>query len=125
MLGICLFGIIEIGIGVFTLVSIILNNSFFSGFIVFLFIIMALVSFTLGAGIICRNETARRLLILFSVIILLNKLMIFSSLVNFPNVFKGFVAQATKDIISAMYHLLIIIFFNLPIVKNRFKITYL
>ncbi len=67
------------------------------------------VSFILGIGILLGREWARKFLIIFSGYIVLTKLLIFSGLLSFTGQIMIMVPVRIKDLISLIYHALLII----------------
>ncbi|MFH0839260.1 MAG: hypothetical protein V1893_03650 [Candidatus Omnitrophota bacterium] len=123
--GIYLFGFIELCIAVATL-----NTLYIAKFLrfcekpVFIFVIvfiMALISLGLGIGILYRRERARKLIIFFSIYVLFNKIMIFAGMVTFSGAFEFLLPEPTKDVISFIYHVLLVAFFAFPKTKKVFS----
>jgi len=72
------------------------------------------VSFILGIGILLGKEWARKLLMFFSGYIVITKLLIFSGLLSFTGQIMIVIPAGTKDLISLIYHaLLVIILFQI------------
>jgi len=122
---IALFGYTEIIIGVVTLLSLLVAKVVWGAtkpFGISVFVSStALVSFTLGVGILKYKMLARKLLIFFAGYIILTKIFIFSGLITLSPPFEVFIPSSVKDIISLVYHLLIILFFNSEKVRPIFK----
>ena len=124
-LGIALFGYTEVMIGIATLLSLAAAKIIWGaakpiGVSVFVSS-TALISFTLGVGILKYKMLARKLLIFFAGYIILTKIFSFSGLITLSPPFEVFIPSSVKDIISLVYHLLIIFFFNNEKIRRNFK----
>ncbi|NQU74158.1 MAG: hypothetical protein HQ547_05565 [Candidatus Omnitrophica bacterium] len=123
-LSIALFGYTEVIIGIATLLSLVAAKIIWGatkpiGVSVFVSS-TALVSFTLGVGILKYKMLARKLLIFFAGYIVLTKIFIFSGLVTLSPPFEVLIPSSVKDIISLIYHLLIVFFFNNEKIRRLF-----
>ena len=115
---------VELLIGLMTLTSLVV--SFIGDFEqkplnVFIFVfITSLISIMIGLGLFVYHPIARRVLIYFSIYIVLIKIMIFFHLLEFKGEIITFLPQGIKDTISFMYHGLIIILLNNKSVRKAF-----
>ncbi|MFA5059492.1 MAG: hypothetical protein WC676_02575 [Candidatus Omnitrophota bacterium] len=73
-------------------------------------IITSLLSFSLGIGILRLNITAYRLLIYFSSVVLLTKLLLFFGIIYLNGTLETTVPVHFKNIISVLYHGFIVIY---------------
>jgi hypothetical protein len=122
---IILFGIIEILIGGVTLTAVLL--SLFEGkstkpLNVLLFVLFtALTSLGIGIGILRHNLNCYRLLLYFSSIIVLSKILIFAKIISINGALETTIPSPVKHIISIIYHSIIILYFTRNRVKEKFK----
>jgi|GEM_PF-578948 len=122
--GIILFGIIEIAIGFFTLLTVIISlllGKSTKPLAVLIFVLTAsIISLSLGVGIIRRNLASYNLLIFFATVIILSKILIFLGIINLSGALETSIPTPFKNIISICYHALLIWYFTCPSVKMQF-----
>ena len=123
--GIKLFAIIEIIIGAVTLLTVI--SSLIQGhsvkpWEVMLFVLVtAAISAGLGLGILKYNLTSYHLLLYFSSIIVLSKILIFAKIITLSGALETTVPAPIKNTVSVLYHSLIIFYFTRESVREKFK----
>jgi len=122
--GIPLFGLMEIAIGVITLLSI----PFFArlGHVkplgeLFFVLTRSLFSFVLGAGILFRFNPARRLLVFFSGWVIITKVLIYLGVMTLVSEVSTTISIQAKNIISLLYHALLILYLRHPLIKKEFN----
>jgi spore maturation protein SpmA len=120
-----LFGETEVLIGLVTLISL-FETRILWGITkprsVFLFVFLtSLVSFILGIGILRYKMLARKLLMFFSGYIVLTKIFMFLNLITLSHPFEILIPSRIKNVISFIYHLTIILFFNREEIRDSFK----
>ena len=121
--GVLFFGFSEIIIGTVTIVSIL--SSFLSHLSnkplnVLIFVITSgFISISLGAGILLRYAYARKLLVFFAGWIILSKVFIFAKIITLNGALETTVPTDFKNIISIIYHLLVILYFHHPTIKQE------
>lgn len=110
-----LIGITEIAIGLSTITGIAitpLTNFPTKHLSVMIFVITtSIISVFLGIGIIKNNKTAIKLILIFSIYIILTKILIFYGLMQFNGEIITFLPKNAKNSISLIYHSLIVIVF--------------
>lgn len=122
--GIVIVGIIEIFIGLITLIAI--AGSLFLGKStkppeVFIFVfITSIISCSLGIGILKRNLTSYHLLLFFATVVILTKLLIFAKIITLSGALETIIPQSLKNIISVIYHSSIIWYFSRSEIKKQF-----
>ena len=117
-------GIIEICIGGSTLLSNFLilalsqNNKSFN---VFCFVLIAgIISTLLGIGLLKFRKEAYLLLLYFSSVILLSKILIIMNVIQLNGALETTVPGPIKNIISIIYHGFVIAYLNKPGIKQIF-----
>lgn len=124
-LGIKLFAFIEIIIGSVTLAALIfslIQGHSTKPWEVFIFVLTtSLVSVGLGLGILKYNPHCYYLLLYFSSIIVLSKLLIFAKIVTLSGALETTVPAPIKNTVSIFYHSLVIFYFTRKPVRERFK----
>ncbi|MEK6714676.1 MAG: hypothetical protein AABY43_01350 [Candidatus Omnitrophota bacterium] len=124
-LGIRLFGLIEIFIGAVTLFAVVLSliqGKSAKPLNVLLFVLFtALTSLGIGIGILRHNLNCYRLLLYFSSIIVLSKILIFAKIISINGALETTIPSPVKHIISIIYHSIIILYFTRNRVKEKFK----
>lgn len=83
-------------------------------------VISSCASAALGAGLLRRDDRARRLIVFFSGYILLTKLLIFAGLLEFKGDIVTLPPAWVKNAVSVCYHGALIAFFGLPQTKALF-----
>jgi len=120
-----LAGFIELIVGLSTLLFVALFN-FFSivekplGVLAFV-IISALISASIGYGILNFKNWARTLLVFFSGYVILVKILIYLGVMEFSGQIITTPPPYIKDLISFLYHGFLIVFFMQPKVASKFK----
>lgn len=123
-LGIILFSLIEILNGSITLIAVILSliqgRSTKPLEVIIFVLATAIISTVLGFGILKYNLTCYHLLIYFSSIIILSKILIFANIITLHGALETSIPSSTKNIISILYHSLLILYFTRQSVRERF-----
>jgi len=124
ILGIFIFGAIEILIGTTTFIAVTL--SLFRGasakpaeVLVFV-LVTACISTGLGIGILSRRLSALRLLLFFSCVIILSKALIFAKIITLNGALETAFPSSVKNIISVVYHALVVVYFTSKPVRSCF-----
>ena len=122
--GIKLFGVIEILIGLITLIMIILSiikgkSTKPAGVLVFV-LTTAIISSGLGLGILKYNLKSYYLLLYFSSIIILSKILILGGIITLTGALETAVPSFLKDAISILYHSILIIYLTRKSVREKF-----
>ena len=117
-------GIIEICIGGSTLLSNIItfvlsqNNKSFG---VLCFVIIAgIISPLLGMGLLKFRKEAYLLLLYFSSVIILSKILIFMDVIHLNGALEAAVPDPIKNTVSIIYHGFVIAYLNKPGIKQIF-----
>lgn len=122
--GILIFGLIEIAIGIITLVavliSLILKISAKPPNVLLFVIATSIISLWLGRGIIRRDIHAYHMLLFFSGAEILSKILIFSKIITLHGALETSIPDSIKNVISLIYHILILVYFNFEEVKKEF-----
>ncbi|MCX5703831.1 MAG: hypothetical protein NT066_05010 [Candidatus Omnitrophica bacterium] len=123
-LGIIIFGLIEIVIGCVTLTAVILSlllgKSAKPPEVLIFVLTTSVISLSLGIGILRYNLTSYKILLFFSAAIILSKILIFAKIISLTGALETAVPSGLKDIISIIYHGLLLWYFNLAPIKRRF-----
>jgi hypothetical protein len=110
-----LIGITEIAIGLCTLSGIAITP--IADFpqkhlsVMIFVIVTSIISVFLGIGIIKNNKMAIKLILIFSIYIILTKIFIFLGLMQFNGEIISFISRNTKNYISLIYHCLLVFVF--------------
>ncbi|MBN1869717.1 MAG: hypothetical protein JW847_03970 [Candidatus Omnitrophica bacterium] len=117
-------GIIEICIGGSTLLgnlitSVLSQNSKSFGVLCFV-IIAGLMSAFLGLGLLKFRREAFRLLLYFSSVIILSKVLIFMDVIRLNGALETVIPGSIKDIASVIYHGFVIAYLNKPGIRQIF-----
>lgn len=122
--GITIFAFLEILIGSLTSIAVILSlvqGKSAKPLEVLIFVLTtAIVSTLLGFGILKGNLTCYHLLLYFSSIIILSKILIFAKIIAFNGALETTIPSSIKNIISILYHGLLVFFFTRKPIKERF-----
>lgn len=122
--GIIIFGLIEIAIGSITLIavaiSLILGQSMKPLEVLLFVLITAVISCSLGIGVLKRNLTSYHLLIFLATVIVLSKMLIFAKIITLSGALETSIPQSSKNIISIIYHGSLILYFSSPGVRKQF-----
>jgi hypothetical protein len=122
--GMLFFGLTEITIGTFTLIATAI--SFFYHIstkplnILIFVIASSIISISLGLGIILRYHYARKLLMFFAGWIILSKFLVSTNIISISGALETTLPLSLKNIISILYHLVIILYFHHPSVKKEY-----
>lgn len=123
-MGIIIFGLIEIALGSITLIavaiSLILGRSTKPLEVLIFVLTTAVVSFSLGIGVLKRNLTSYHLLIFLASVIILSKILIFANIITLSGALETSIPQPSKNILSIIYHGSLIWYFSLPSVRKQF-----
>jgi hypothetical protein len=120
-----LIGCIELFIGLFTLLFVILFDIFSiiekpQG--VFIFVLLsASISAFIGYGILTLKKWARIFIIFFSGYVIILKILLYLGVVKFTGEIIKTPPSHIKDLISLLYHIFVIIFFTNSGVISRFE----
>lgn len=119
-----IFGIIEISIGVVTLITVILSliqgkSTKPPGVLVFV-LTTAIISSGLGLGILKYNLKSYYLLLYFSSIIILSKILIFAGIIALSGALEVATPSSLKNTISILYHSILIFYFTRKSVREQF-----
>lgn len=122
--GLITFALIEITIGSITslavIASLILGKATKPPAVLIFVVTTAIISSSLGIGILRNNLTSYHLLLFFSTVIIVSKILIFAKIITLTGALETAVPQSTKNIISVIYHSLLIWYFSRPSVRKRF-----
>jgi hypothetical protein len=122
--GILFFSITEILIGSIalgtTLYSLLTGTAMRSPEVVIFILGTAIISTSLGFGILRLNINAYHLLLFFSTVIILSKILIFARIISLNDSLETVVPSPIKNSISIIYHSLIIFYFTRKPVKKQF-----
>ena len=123
-LGIAAFSLIEISIGLITIISIIvslLQGTSTKPLEVLIFVLAtSALSFSLGIGLLRRNLACYHLLLFLSTVIIFSKVLIFTKIIALSGAIEVTIPQSTKNIISIIYHALVLIYFTRPAIRTEF-----
>lgn len=122
--GILLFALIEILIGAITLSAILLGlargeSAKPPGVLIFVLISCGL-SILLGVGIIKYNLRSYYLLLYFSSMIILSKVLIFSGIITLSGAMESSIPSHLKNAVSILYHGALILYFTRKPVRMAF-----
>lgn len=122
--GIIIFALTEILIGSITMIAVILSlirgSSTKPPEVLIFVLATAAMSMVLGFGILKGNLTCYHLLLYFTSIIILSKILIFAKIITLSGALETAVPSSLKNIISILYHILLISFFTREPVKRHF-----
>ncbi|MDD5044024.1 MAG: hypothetical protein PHU91_02610 [Candidatus Omnitrophica bacterium] len=123
-LGIAFFGIIEILIGGITLaavsLSLIQGTSAKPPEVLAFVIVTSLISLSLGIGVLKHSLHSYHMLLFFATVVILSKVLIFAKIMSLSGELETAIPAHFKNIISIIYHSLLIYFFSRPQVKKEF-----
>ncbi len=118
-------GLVECAIGVSTAVSILaapwLSIPPKPRGVFYFVLVAALISLTIGAGLLKKSDNARKWLVYFSGYITIEKVLIFLGVIVLNNKVVSHIADVPIDVISLTYHAILVIFFTREPVKRLFK----
>lgn len=122
--GIVISGLIEVNIGFVTLVavitSLILGKSTKPPEVLVFVLATSIISLGLGIGILRRSLAGYHLLLFFATVIVLTKILILAKILTLSGAIETTLPQSTKDIISIIYHSLLIWYFTRASVRRQF-----
>lgn len=121
---ILIIGTIEVFIGGFTFVNNLLTyllgiNPKSPNVLLFV-LIASLTSFLIGAGLLKFKRNAYQLLLYFSSVIILSKILIFWGVLELNGALETTIPAGFKRFISFGYHALILVYFSRPQIKAIF-----
>lgn len=123
-LGIITFALTEILIGSITLIAVILSltqgKSAKPPEVLIFVLITAAISTALGLGVLKGNLSCYHLLLYFSSIIILSKILIFVKIITLNGSLETSIPSSLKNITSILYHILLIFYFTRKSVKEHF-----
>lgn len=123
--GILFFSLIEIAIGLITIVSVslslILNFNTKPLNVLSFVYITSMLSFIIGIGLLRFNRQAYELLIFLAGVVILSKILIFSKIIQLNGALQTLIPSGIKDTISIAYHLILLYYLNLKGIKKLFK----
>lgn len=122
--GIIVFGCIEIAIGASTLllvlISVFLRQSAKPLEVLIFVLCASTISLSLGIGILRRSLHSYHLLLFFSSVIIFTKLLIFAKIISLNGALETTIPPMIKNIISMLYHGVVIVYFTQPAIKKEF-----
>ena len=122
--GVLIFGIVEFLFGTITFIAVTLSlvrGASAKPLEVAVFVLAtACISAGLGIGILRRNLQAYHLLLFFSYVIILSKILIFAKIITLSGALETAIPASLKNIISIVYHALLVVYFTSPPVKGYF-----
>jgi hypothetical protein len=83
--------------------------------------VTAVVSTLLGLGLLRRKKAAADILIFFSGYIILTKVMVATGLMQFNGAILAQVPTDLKNLVSSLYHVVLIIFLTKPSVQKELR----
>lgn len=122
--GIVLFGITEIIIGATTLgavmLSVFLGKSAKPAGVLIFVLASSAISVFLGLGVLKRRLSSYHLLLFFSTLILLSKILIFAKIISLSGALETALPQPAKNLISVIYHSCLIFYFTRLSTREQF-----
>jgi len=122
--GVIFFGITEITIGALTLIAVLaslfLGTSSKPTEVLVFVLVSAMISLSLGIGILRTNLTSYHLVLFFSTTVIFSKILIFAKIISLSGALEIAIHSAVKDTVSVIYHSLLILYFIRPAVRGRF-----
>lgn len=123
-LGVAVFGLIEICIGLITLIAVILSlvsGSSAKPAAVLVFVLAtSLISTALGIGVLMNNLTSYHMLMFFATVVVFSKGLIFAKIISLSGALETNIPSSVKNIISIVYHSILIFYFTSPQVRKLF-----
>jgi len=123
--GVWFFAAVEILIGLITLSAV--NLSLIQGRcvkppeVIIFVLTTALISAGLGIGILTYNIHCYHLLLYFSSVIILSKILIFAKIISLSGALETTLPFQFKSTVSVIYHGLLILYFARASVKKKFS----
>jgi len=122
--GIIIFAFIEITLGfitLFTVFSSLIQGKSTKPLEVLIFVLTtAVVSMALGLGILRYNLTSYHLLLFFSRVIILSKILVFAKIITLSGALETRIPSSLKSVISIFYHSLLIFYFTRRSTREQF-----
>jgi len=119
-----IFALIEISIGTTTFISILISliaQTSRKPLNVLVFVMLAsLISLFIGLGLLFKSRLCLTLLLYFSFSIILSKILIFSKIIYLAGALETNIPEPIKNIVSLVYHSLIIWYFHQKQIKAEF-----
>jgi hypothetical protein len=123
--GIIVFGIIEICIGMFmfcdTFLYMLAGKPSRPPEVVVFILTTSFISACLGIGVLRYHIHSYHMLLFFSSVIILSKVLIFGNIISLNNALETQLPFTLRNFISIIYHGILIVYFIDPAVKKRFK----
>lgn len=123
-LGVIVFAFIEILIGSITLTAVLLSlaqGKSEKPLEVLIFVLAtAVISAGLGLGILKLSLACYQLLLYFSSIIILSKILIFARIITLSGTLETTIPSSLKNALSILYHCLLIFYFTRKRVREQF-----
>lgn len=120
-----LFAFIEILIGLITFIAVILSliqGKSTKPIQVLIFVLAtATISSYLGFGILKHNLKSYYLLLYFSSVIILSKILIFAKIITLNGALETTIPASFKDTVSILYHSLLIFYFTRKSTREQFS----
>lgn len=120
------FGLIEVIFGLATLIAVL--SSLIAGVsskppeVLIFILVTSVLSLSLGIGILRYNRTSCYLLLYFSTVVILSKILIFAKIIVLSGALETSMPPQIKNSISIVYHGLLLFYFTRPPLKKRFCI---
>ena len=83
-------------------------------------VMTSIISTALGIGLIRFHKTAYELLIYFSSVILLSKLLIFMNIIQLNSALTTFIPSSFQNLISCVYHAAVILYLKKNAIRHLF-----
>lgn len=119
-----IFALIEIAIGAVTFFAVmgsfILGRSTKPAQVVVFVLTTAVISFSLGIGILRRSLHSLHLLVFLSTVIVFSKILIFFKIIMLNGALETTIPQPIKDLISVVYHSVLIWYYSFPASRKEF-----
>lgn len=123
-LGVAFFGLIEICIGLVTLIAVILSlvlgTSAKPPAVLIFVLATSIISACLGIGILMNNLASYHMLMFFATVVVFSKALIFAKIISLSGDLETNIPSSTKNIISIIYHSILIFYFSSPKVRELF-----
>ena len=122
--GVLFFGWIEISVGCATISSVILSLSWGRSTkppeVLIFVLTTAVISLGLGIGILRRSLHSYHLVLFFSTVIILSKILIFAKIIYLSGALETVIPSPVKNIVSIVYHSSLIFCFMQPGMRKQF-----
>jgi hypothetical protein len=123
--GVVTFGLIEIIIGCITfllvILSLLVEKSAKPPEVLIFVLTTAVISLSLGIGILRKSLVSYHLLLFFSTVIILSKILIFAKIIYLSGALETTIPSPIKNTVSIVYHSLLILYFIQPSIRKQFK----